>query len=175
MNNRRSTAAIAALLTLSLAGCSTSTVITDLQVALDAVTVALPVIGGLTGVPADVSQAVTKYVTATNQALGEASTILDSAGTDASKATAIAAEFAGIAVPVLPAQYASIAQLVATIAADVAAFLGSVPGLGTAKARAMAASVPHQTKWSLDERLRLSHAHSTAADNASRLAKIARK
>lgn len=160
-------------LAISQVGCSTSTVITDLQVALDAISVALPVIGGLAGVPADVSAAVTKYATAANQALGEASTILANPGTDASKASAIAAAFAGIAVPVIPAQYIALAGLVGTIAADVAAFLGSVPAMPAA-ARARAMLTPRTTEWTLDERIKLGHAHSTAQDNAAKLAKMAK-
>jgi hypothetical protein len=174
MTQSRHYAAIAALLILSLVGCTTSQVVSDLQIALDAITVALPILGTLTGVPADVSTAVTNYATAANQALGQAATILDGPGTDAEKAAAIAAAFAGIAAPVVPAQYAALAQLVGTIAAEVAAFLGSVPGLGTAQERASAAKSPHTTKWSLDERIKLSRAHSVAQDNAAKLAKIKR-
>lgn len=162
--------AIAAM--LILLGCTTSTVITDLQVALDAVTVALPVLAGLTGVPADVSTAVTNYVAAANEALGQAATILDGPDTDAEKAAAVAAAFAGVAAPVVPSQYAVLASLVQTIAQDVAAFLASVP---STQARALQVRPGHVTKWSLDERIRLAHAHSVANDNSIRLAKIRAK
>lgn len=168
-------ACVAIVLCIALAGCSTATVITDLQVALDAISVALPILGGLTGIPPSVSTAVTAYVTAANEALGQASTILSGPGTDAEKAAAIAAAFAGIAVPVVPAQYAALASLVQTIAQDVAAFLASVPGTATPAARAAFSKSPHTTTWSFDERLQLDHAHSVASDNAIKLAKIPRK
>ena len=174
MNKRRSYAAIAALLILSLVGCTPSQVVSDLQIALDAITVALPVLGTLTGVPADVVTAVISYSAATNQALGQAATILDGPGTDAEKAAAIAAAFAGIATPLVPAQYTALATLVGTIAGDVAVFLASVPALGTQMAREAAAKSPHATKWSMDERIKLSRAHNVASDNAAKLAKIKR-
>ena len=173
MTRYRSFAAcVAILLCITLAACSTATVITDLQVALDAISVALPILGSLTGVPPDVSNAVASYVTAANSALGQASTILVGSGTDAEKAAQIAAAFAGIAAPVVPSQYAELAQLVATVAKDVAAFLASVPG---GPQLLTAAKAPHTTKWSSLELVRLANLRSVATDNAAKLAKLPRK
>ena len=175
MTKYRSFAAcVAIVLCIALAGCSTATVITDLQVALDAISVALPILGGLTGIPPDVSTAVTSYVTAANSALGQASTILAGTGTDAEKAAAIAAAFAGIAAPVVPAQYVALASLVQTVAQDVAAFLASVPG-ATSPQVLNAAKSPRTTRWSTSELVKLANLKSLANDNAIRLAKIPRK
>lgn len=165
------THALVMILILALAGCTTSTIVTDLQVALDAISAALPILGSLTGVPANVVTAATSYVSAANTALGQSSTILDGPGTDAEKAAAIAAAFAGIAVPVVPVQYAAIAQLIQTVAADVAAFLATVPAGSPAQMK-LAAKSAHVTKWSIDDRLRLAHAHAVANDNEKRLEKL---
>jgi hypothetical protein len=159
-------------LILILSGCSTSQVLSNLQIALDAVSVALPILAGLTGVPAPVVAAVESYVQATNTALGQASTILAGAGTDAQKAAQIAAAFAAIAVPVVPAQYAVLVQLVATLAADVAQFLAGVPAATAAVAHASGATM---TKWSTRDREVLAHCTAVANSNAIALAKIAGK
>ena len=172
--SRNLAALVAILLCITLAGCSTATVITDLQVALDAVSVALPILSSLTGVPPDVANAVTSYVTAANSALGQSSTILSGPGTDAEKAAAIASAFAGIAVPIVPPQYAALASLVQTLAKDVAAFLASVPSSASV-AKLAAAKAPHTTTWSSSERDKLAHATSTANSNAAALAKLPRK
>lgn len=163
---------ITAMLILCLVGCSTAQVVTDLQIALDAITVALPVLGGLSGLPADVLAAVTTYLTATNQALGQASTILDGPGSVDEKFAAVGALFAGIAAPIVPPQYAALAQLVQTIATDVGRFLGAASGM---KLGLVTAPAPRLTKLSIDDRLKLAHAHAVATDNAVKLAKMARK
>jgi hypothetical protein len=154
---------------LSLSGCFTPTVITDLQIALDAISAALPVLTNLAGIPSATATAVLAYITATNQALGQASTILSGAGTDAEKAAEITAAFANIAVPVVPGQYAALVSLVATVAADVASFLASVPGKTSAAAKL---SATHTTLWSAADRLRLQHCQSTANENALKLGKL---
>lgn len=175
MTHKRNRLTLVALLIISMVACTTSQVVGNLEVALDAVSVALPILGGLTGTPTDLTSAAVTYVAATNQALGEATTILGGPGTDAEKAVAITAAFASIAVPVVPPQYAALSQMITTVASDVAAFLASVPALATPQARAVAVRAPHTTKWAVRDRLRLMHAHSVAVDNAVRLAKLLRK
>jgi hypothetical protein len=122
---------LAVLLILALANCGSSTVIANLQIAVDAVTAALPVIAGITGVPAATVAQVTKYLNDVNAALGDASLILSASATDAQKAAKIAADFAAIVKPDVPAQYQAIVGLVATIAQDVAQFLTSLPSSST--------------------------------------------
>jgi len=163
---------LAALLILS--ACSTSQVIANLQIALDAVAAGLPILSGITGVPPAVVSDVETYATATNQALGQASTILAGSGTDAQKAAQIAAAFAGITAPVVPAQYAAIANLVATVAKDVAAFLSSVPSGGSAPGGSAASAnvtlgAGHTTKWSSHDYDVLAKCTSEANANAIKL------
>lgn len=160
-------AALAVIVILALVGCSTGTVITNLQTALDAISAVIPILGTITGVPVDDVSAAETYVQAANQALGQASTILAGSGTDASKAAQIAAAFAGIAAPVVPAQYANIVALVQTVAGDVAQFLASVPATSTAAANAIATG-GHTTKWSDADRARLARATVTANANAAK-------
>jgi hypothetical protein len=161
---------LAALLILS--ACSPSQTIGNLQIALDAISAALPIVSGLTGIPQPLVTTVETYITATNQALGQSSTILAGSGTDAQKAAQIAAAFAGIAAPIVPGQFSAIASLVQTIAGDVASFLGSVPA---ATANALTgggglASVPatHTTKWSKRDYEALAKATATANTNAAK-------
>jgi hypothetical protein len=165
---RKPSAALAAILILCLVACTTSQVITNLQIALDAVTAALPILASVTGVPAGTVMQVETYVTATNAALGEASTILAGSGTTAEKAAQIAAAFATIAAPVVPAQFDSLAALVATLAGDVAAFLASVPGTPAA---ATVAHTPHATTLILSSQDKdaLAHCVATANANAAKL------
>jgi hypothetical protein len=120
-------ASLAVVLVLALVGCGTSTVISNLQLAIDAVTAGLPIIANLTGVPPATVAQVTQYLNDVNTALGDASLILSATATDAQKAAKIAADFAAIVKPDVPAQYQAILGLVATIAQDVAQFLASLP------------------------------------------------
>jgi len=174
MYTHRTSLAVLMATIMVLTGCSTAQVIANLQIALDAVTVALPILASVTGVPADTVTTVDAYVTATNTALGQASTILAGAGTDAEKAAQITAAFAAIAKPVVPSQYAAIAQLVETLASDVATFLASVPGTGIALQMRAAGGV-RTTAWSGHDREVLAHCTSTANANTVALAKLPRK
>jgi hypothetical protein len=124
-------ASLAVVLVLALVGCGTSTVINNLQLAIDAVTAGLPIIANLTGVPPATVAQVTKYLDDVNTALGQASLILSATATDAVKAAKIAQIFATVVKPDVPAQYQAIVGLVATIAQDVAQFLSSVPSSPT--------------------------------------------
>jgi hypothetical protein len=119
--------AIAALMIVCLVGCGQTTVIQNLQITLDAITTAFPIIAGLTTMPPATVTDVENYLDATNTALGQASTILAGPGTDAQKAAQITAAFAAIAQPVVPPQYTSIVTLIGTIAKDVGTFLASLP------------------------------------------------
>lgn len=173
MNFSRKPAALLLATLLILSGCSTSQVINNLQTALDAISAGLPILAGITGVPPATVTQVETYLTATNQALGQASTILAGSGTDAQKAAQIAAAFAGIAAPVIPSQYAAIASLIGTVAQDVAAFLASVPGAaapaagGVAHSSALASG--QTTKWTQHDYTVLARCTSVANSNALKL------
>jgi hypothetical protein len=171
MDTKRAPLALMLALCLILSGCTTSQVVNNLQVALDAITVALPILGSVVAVPAPLIALVENYATQANTALGEASTILAGAGTDAEKAALIAAAFAKLGVPDVPAQFAAIANLVSTIAGDIAQFLGSLPGK-LAVARGV---TPHTTVFSAADLRKLGHAHGTANENAVKLAALRTK
>ena len=98
MTYARVSLAMLLILVLALTGCGSA--VNDLQVALDAITTAFPIIAGLTGVPAATTAEVVNYLDAANNALDQASTIL-----------------AGPA----------LASLVQAIAGDVAKFLAGLP------------------------------------------------
>lgn len=149
------------LLFLGLAGCTSSEVITDLQLAVDAVSVALPLIAPAAGLPATLVAAIDTYLGATSQAISQASTILAGADTDAQKAVAIAAAFAGIAAPLVcpdqapgapPCKWAGLAAAIQAVAADVAKFLATEP---VAASLAKTASPSHVTTWSASQQAQL--------------------
>jgi hypothetical protein len=153
--------AIAAFLILAcLIGCGQTTIIQNLQITLDAITAAFPIIAGLTTLPPATVTDVENYLDATNSALAQATTILAGPGTDAQKAAQITAAFAAIAQPVVPAQYASIVTLIGTVAKDVATFLASLPAVTTTTT----------TTLSTANRAALSHASVSATYNKIALA-----
>ena len=170
MTTSRKPLAFAMALMLILLACTTSQVIANLQIALDAISAGLPILAGITGVPAGTVAAVETYITATNQALGQASTILAGSGTDAEKAAQIAAAFANIAKPIVPSQYAAIAALVATVAGDVAQFLASVPASAPVAVVASKTATPGKTtSWSSHDKEMLAKCTSTANANGVKL------
>lgn len=172
MNNRhRAPLALALAVLLILTACSSSQVVSNLQIALDAITVALPVLGGLTGVPPATVAAATTYVAQANQALGQASTILAGPGTDAQKSLQIFAAFAGIAKPDIPTQYGALVSIVATVAQEVGKFLESLPAAPAAPGKATA-TAPHITVVSSGDAAKLEHAREQAAANAAAIAKM---
>ena len=109
-------------LCLILSGCST-TAIDILNLAVGALEVALPLIGPAAGIDPGTLAAVSGYLGGVSQAITEASSILAGTGTDAQKAAAIAAAFAGIAKPLVPPQYSALAAAVEQVAQYVAQFL----------------------------------------------------
>ena len=162
---------IALILTVLLfaSGCTSSQIIADIQIGLDAITTLLPILGTL-GVPAAIQSDVATYAAATNAAFGKAATILAGPGTDPEKAALIVGSFAGIAKPLVPAQYASLVTQVAAIAQDVENFLLTLPAakpatLGTAK-------TAKTTAWSTSQQTALAKASYTALTNGITLDKM---
>lgn len=98
-----------------------------LELAVGALEAALPLVAPAAGVDPATIASVNTYLAATSQAIGEASSILAGSGTDAQKATAIVAAFAGIAAPVVPAQYSALVAAVVLVAKYVAQFLAKLP------------------------------------------------
>jgi hypothetical protein len=171
MIHTRKPAAVLLAALLVLSACSPSQTITNLQIALDAISAALPILAGITGVPLPLVTTVETYLTATNSALGQASTIEAGPGTDAEKAVQIAAAFAGIAKPLVPGEFSIIAGLVQTIAGGVESYLASIPGASAPAAGGLtASSLPagHITKWSKKDYQALAKATATANTNAAK-------
>lgn len=151
-------------------GCKASGTIETLQFALDAISAGFPTIAKLTGVPADITNLVVTYLDQTNEALSQASVILAGPGTDAQKAAQVAAAFAVIVAPDLPGQYATLVQLIATVAGDVAKFLATLPATGPSTSTTPAAS--RVTKLSDHDRQSLAAARVKAVANRAALARL---
>lgn len=143
---KRFSGALAALLIFSvlLTSCGT---LNYLELAIGAAELALPLIGPSAGIDAGTVMNVEMYLAATSQAITKAVDIQNGTGTPAQKAAQIAAAFAGIAFPIVPAQYqtlpvsqvaayVSLASAVSKVAAYVSQFLGTLPA-------SSAASSPH--------------------------------
>lgn len=139
MTHKR-TAGIAALLILSMVGCTTSP-LEILNLAVGAAELVLPLIGPAAHIDPAVQASVENYLTATSGAIAQASDILTGPGTTAQKSAAIVAAFAGIAAPIVPPQYQGIANAVQAVAQYVAKFLASLPSPVAASARTTTA--PH--------------------------------
>lgn len=98
---RIATAALVVLLSLSLVACSTSQVVTDIQIAADLVAVGAPVVAAFGGPGAAVAVA---YMTTAAHGLNCVLTAAQAAGaTTATISAAFATCFASAIVPVLPA------------------------------------------------------------------------
>lgn len=147
---------------LLLAGCGTSQVITSLELAIDAVAAALPLIGPAAGLPADLTAQLEGYLGATSTAVSQASDILAGPGTDEQKAAQIVAAFAGIAVPIVPAKYQGIATAIQQVAQMVAKFLATLPSPALVSARA-AGVTEHTTVFSEGDLRRLAEVKTKAA------------
>lgn len=155
------------ILALISSGCSSSQVVTDLEVAVDAVSVALPILAGAAGFPPSLVTQATVYLSAVNGCLSQASTILAGAGTDGAKSAQIAAACATSAAPAVPAQYQALANAISAVAGDLARFLAGLP---QPVAMARTAGAGHVTKFSARDTERLRHANALAIANATRLA-----
>lgn len=116
-----------AMLLLLPVGCSSNDVINSLELAVNAVSVVVDLAGPSAGLPPDVTAQVKTYAAATATALEQSIDILDGPGTDAQKGAAIAAAFAGIAVPVVPPKYQGIASAVQQVSLLVSKFLAQAP------------------------------------------------
>ena len=153
-------------------GCAPGQLYSNLQLALDAIQVAFPVISAAAGLPPDVVAVVSAYLGATNDALGKAITILSGPGSDAQKAAAITAAFAGIAKPIIPAQYQAIAGIVQTIAQKVADFLASLP---TVTPGAALKTQPLPAALTAAQTAALAKAQTTYAANAAKITALKAK
>lgn len=112
---------------LALVSCGTATVISALQLAVDAVTIAVPLIAAVTGVPAATVNLLLSYLGQVSQAISGAAKILAEPGTPAQQAAAIVALFASIAAPDLRGLPGAIVSAIQLVAKRVGEFLGHFP------------------------------------------------
>jgi len=97
INGMRTFLTILLIASLLMAGCQSSTIITSLEAAVSAAEIAIPVIGGATGLNPKTSAAIVTYLQEVNIATAQASTILAGPGTSAQKAAQIVQAFAKVA------------------------------------------------------------------------------
>lgn len=143
---KRSAAIIAASLIFFLGACGA---LDYLQLAVGAAEIALPLIGPSAGVDSATIASVSGYLAATSQAITQATDIEAGTGTDAQKAVQIAAAFAGIAAPIVPAKYQALANAVQQVAQYIAEYLASLPPSSTSTVgKTTALSSSQKTKLS---------------------------
>lgn len=163
---------------MAMTGCSSDQVISSLELSVDAVSAALPLIGPTAGLPAPLQTAIQTYLGATSDAIASASDILAGPGTDAAKTATIVASFAAIATPSVPAQYQSVATAVQQVALLVAKFIAQLPSATTtAKPVGASAFLPSPsadagktTNWTAAQKKKLAaiKAKATAASKAAK-------
>jgi len=121
MWTRRLTALVAIAVCLSMVGCTQSQIINDIDIALNAAQVAIPIVAGAAGLPAAQVAAILTWIEAAVKALGSVSNRLSAGGSTAEVAAGITADLAGVvaSVPDLQGVPASIASVVQTLATDV--------------------------------------------------------
>src|ERR1017187_2522214 len=106
---------------LSMIGCTQSQIINDIDIALSAAQVAIPIVAGAAGLPAAQMAEILTWIQAAVKALGSVSNRLSVGGSTAEVAAGITADLAGVvaSVPDLPGLPSSIATTVQTLATDV--------------------------------------------------------
>ena len=118
MTNTKFKISLAFLLILSLAGCSTASVITDTQIIVDAITVAAPIIAAFSGPGAAI---VLAYLTTVANGLNCVLTAAEAPGaTTATISAAIATCLGSVLLPNLPGVPPEIVALVRGIANEIA-------------------------------------------------------
>ncbi len=148
-----------------LVACSTSNLITSLQLVEDAVAVALPVLSAAGVDPAVLALAET-YLTAVETATAQASTELASTDTAAIKAAKIAGYFAAAVAPNIP--NAEISAIIKAVAAAVQSFLALL-NQGTAH---LAVSPAPSVKLSFGDRRALGEIRKQSESHLKQLAAL---
>ena len=118
----------AAAMALMQTGCGAAGALQYLNLAVGALEVLIPLLGPTSGIAQGTLSDVENYAGSVSDAITKASDILSSPESDASKALDIAQAFAGIAKPLVPAQYGAIVSAVAQVAKYIAQFLSSSGG-----------------------------------------------
>jgi hypothetical protein len=134
MWTRRLTAIVVMGACLCVIGCTQSQIINDIDIALSAAQVAIPIVAGAAGLPAAQVAEILTWIQSAVKALGSVSDRLSVGGSRGEVAAGITADLAGVvaSMPDLQGVPASIATVVQTLATDVQKVLatyGAKPSL----------------------------------------------
>ncbi len=115
---------------LCMIGCTQSQIINDIDIALSAAQMAIPIVAGAAGVPAARVAEILTWIQSAVKALGSVSNRLSVGGPAGQVATGITADLAGVvaSVPDMQGLPASIATAVQTLATDVQNVLATYGG-----------------------------------------------
>ena len=131
---------------LCMIGCTQSQVINDIDIALSAAQVAIPIVAGAAGLPAAQVAEILTWIQAAVKALGSVSNRLSVGGSKGEVAAGITADLAGVVAsePDLQGVPASIASVVQTLATDVQKVLatyGAKPSVALSSHSALGSEV----------------------------------
>lgn len=137
---RRLAVVIVIAVCLCMIGCTQSQIVNDIDIALSAAQVAIPIVAGAAGFSADRTAEILTWIQAAVKALGSVSNRLSIGGTTAEVSAGITADLAGVVASVpdlegLPSSIAIVVQALATDVQKVLATYGMKSSL-TASARA---------------------------------------
>ena len=120
MWNRRLAVVLVIGVCLAMVGCTQSQVISDMDIALSAAQVAIPIVAGAAGLSAAQTAQILTWIQAAVKALGSVSNRLSVGGTTAEISAGITADLASVvaAAPYLQGLPASIATVVGALAGD---------------------------------------------------------
>lgn len=123
------------VLSLGMIACKTTTLISNLELVVNAATVAIPIIFAATKVDAVTQANVIAYLNAVDNAVIQSGTELQSTDIQAVKASKIVSYFAGAVMPNLPAGIPqAVAAAINAVAQEVAKFLSQLqPVAGVAR------------------------------------------
>ncbi len=121
MWTRRLAVVIAIAVCLCTIGCTQSQIINDIDIALSAAQVAIPIVAGAAGLPAAQMAEILSWIRAAVNALGSVSNRLSIGGSTGAVSAGITADLAGVvaSVPDMQGVPSSIATVVEALATDV--------------------------------------------------------
>ena len=152
---------------MTLAACSASTVINDIDIASNAAATAAPIVLGLTTLPAATQTLILNYVTAANSGIGCAATAASASTNTAVVSAAILKCLAGLNIsPTLPA---GVPQEVATIITALAGDIATIINLYAPVPATQPAAAP-PVKLTHGDHQKLAHITKTVASTTALLA-----
>ncbi len=131
---------------LCLIGCTQSQIINDINIALNAAQVAIPIVSGAAGLPAAQIAEILTWIQVALKALGSVSNRLSAGGTTAEVSAGITADLAGVVASVpnlqgLPTSIATVVEALATDVQNVLATYGMKSSLAASSHSALGARV----------------------------------